>query len=164
MKTNKKRIISLIIVIIVIIAGYLVFYSQFGEDVEEKAIVTFYSEEETNLKVTCEIADSNSEILEGLMHRENLPEDSGMLFVYETPQNVSFWMKNTRIPLDMIFIHENKTVLNIEEADVQSGVSDSQLIRYRSAGPVKWVVEINQGLSALNGITNGTQVEIEYID
>ncbi len=164
MQRNRIKMILIIVIIIIICAGYLFFFNRSPDGGDQMAMVSFQTSNGNYFNVTCEIADSESEILKGLMHRENLPEFEGMLFVYDTPQNVSFWMKNTKIPLDIIFIHENKIVLNIEEADVQLGVPDSQLTRYRSDGPVKWVVEINQGLSQQNGITNGTKVEIEFID
>ena len=162
MKVKKSQFISIIAVVIIICTSYLFFYYQFGEEEERRAKVSFQTSNDLLFTVTCEIADSESERLQGLMHRENLLEDEGMLFIYEFPQNVSFWMKNTEIPLDIIFIHENGTVLNIEEADVQPDVPDSELTRYESQGPVKWVVEINQGLSVQNGISNGTKVTIEY--
>ena len=73
-------------------------------------------------------------------------------------------MKNTLIPLDMIFIDENGFVTNVEEADVEPGVPDNQLTRYSSAGPIKWVLEVNQGLAAANGIHTGTYVNITYSD
>jgi uncharacterized membrane protein (UPF0127 family) len=74
-------------------------------------------------------------------------------------------MKNTLIPLDIIFIDENRVVLNVEEAFVeQPETPDGELARYRSAGPAQWVVEINQGLSAQKGITAGTVVDIETLE
>jgi uncharacterized membrane protein (UPF0127 family) len=164
MSLNKKQLISIVVVIIIICAGYLFFFYTFGEEEEQKAMVSFRISDDTFFNITCEIADSESERNKGLMHRENLPEDEGMLFVYDNPQSQSFWMKNTLIPLDIIFIHENKTVLNVHEADLQLDVPDSNLTRYESNGSAKWVVEINQGLSAKNGITSGTKVSIKYID
>jgi uncharacterized membrane protein (UPF0127 family) len=164
MRINWKQLISIIGVIIIICAGYIYFNNQLDEVKEQMALVSFHNPDDSYFNVTCEIADSDSEHTRGLMFREELPEEEGMLFVYQTPQNVSFWMKNTKIPLDIIFISENRTVLKILEADIQPDVPDSQLVRYRSSGPIKWVVEINQGLSAHNGITNGTLVEIKYID
>lgn len=113
------------------------------------------------LNITCEVADTSYERAKGLQHREELPIKAGMLFVYEVPKEVSFIMHNMNFPLDIIFIAENGTVVNVEEAEVEEPVTPrSDLIRYCSTGEVKWVIEINQGLSQQYGIGPGTQVNI----
>ena len=122
-------------------------------------LVTFDTGDKT-ISFRCEIADSASERAKGLMYREELDTDAGMLFVFEYPQNLSFWMKNTLIPLDIIFIDESGTVINIEEAYPEPGVADDDLISYLSDRPAKWVLEVNQGTCAANGIVPGTPVSI----
>ena len=113
------------------------------------------------LNMTCEVADTYFERSEGLQHREELPVKSGMLFVFEKPREVSFIMHNMNFPLDIIFVAENGTVVNIEEAEVEEpGTPRSDLIRYSSKGDVKWVIEINQVLSQQYGIGPGTPVKI----
>ncbi len=148
------------IVLIILMFSIVGYVFIFGPDDEQLKAVSFQVNDQEVLNVTCEIASTNEERAQGLMNRDELAEDRGMLFVYDTPTEVSFWMKNTLIPLDMIFIDENGIVVNVEEADVQTGIPDSQLTHYHSDGPVKWVVEINQGLSASHGIDAGTQVYI----
>ena len=96
------------------------------------------------------------------MNRESLDNGTGMLFVFESPRTVSFWMKDTLIPLDIIFINETGYVVNIQEADPEPGVIDALLTRYPSDGPVLYVLEINQGISAAEGIVPGTYVDLEY--
>ena len=130
---------------------------------EQLAAVTFFSANSTSVVMICEVASSHEERLMGLMFREELPADEGMLFVYEYPHNVSFWMKDTFMPLDIIFLDENGTVINVEEADVEIDVSDEDLRSYCSVGPVLWVLEVNQGLCNLYGIDVGTNVSIEYL-
>ena len=90
----------------------------------------------------------------GLMFRPAMALDKGMLFVFPHPRQASFWMRNTLIPLDMLFIADDGSVVNIaERTETQSDRS------YRSTGPVRAVLEINGGLSALLGIASGDRVE-----
>ena len=130
---------------------------------EQLAVVTFSPNNSTSVAMTCEVASSPEERLMGLMFREELPVDEGMLFVYEYPHNVSFWMKNVLIPLDIIFLNESGTVINVEEADVEIDVPDEEIESYFSGGSAQYVVEINQGLCKLYGIGVGTNVSIEYL-
>ncbi len=121
--------------------------------------VTF-SVGDDDFEFRCEVADSSSERALGLMHRESLPADEGMLFVYEEPQNLTFWMKNTLVPLDIIFVDAGSHVLNICQAEPEPGVPDSELTMYRSSGPAKWAVELNRGTCEEKGIIPGTIVSI----
>ncbi len=130
---------------------------------EQLAVVTFFPANSTYVVMTCEVASSHEERLMGLMFREELPVDEGMLFVYEYPHNVSFWMKNVLIPLDIIFLNESGAVINVEKADVEIDVPDEKLRSYCSVSSVLWVVEINQGLCKLYGIGVGTNISIEYL-
>lgn len=167
---KKKKLSILIIVFVVIIAAlYMLFIEEISlteekENHQPLALVTFQLNDSASLDITCEIASNPEERSEGLMHREELPMDRGMLFVYDETTNVSYWMKNTLIPLDIIFINETGEVINVEEAEIEPDVPDNELTRYNSSAPTKWVVEINQGLSALHGIQPGTHVDIEYLD
>ena len=165
----EKNIITGAVVVTVVIVllffSYTIWYSDDNEEEPKTtAVVSFQLEDSQYFNVTCEVADEPGERNQGLMYREELPLDRGMLFVYETPKDLSFWMKNTLIPLDIIFIDENGVVLSVEEAEVEpSDTPDSELTRYRSITPAKWVVEINWGLSEQYGIGNGTQVSIQYL-
>ncbi|NIP37053.1 MAG: DUF192 domain-containing protein, partial [Thermoplasmata archaeon] len=97
-----------------------------------------------------------------LQHREDLPEGSGMLFIFDEPEPLGFIMPNMNFPLDIIFIAENGTVLNVEEAvPEEPGTPSSEYVRYLSDGEAKWVVEVNQGLSRKYGIGPGTRFVYE---
>ena len=111
--------------------------------------------------VTLEVANSPSEREHGLMYRKSLPHNHGMVFVFGNPQVQSFWMKNTLIPLDMIFVGSDGTVLNVAHADTQPNASDWQLRNYRSDGDAKYVVEMRQGFARRTGIEPGTKLVFE---
>ncbi|MFT5868151.1 MAG: uncharacterized membrane protein (UPF0127 family) [Paracoccaceae bacterium] len=98
-----------------------------------------------------EIADTAAERSLGLMNRENMASAAGMLFLYENPQTVNFWMQNTLIALDMIFVDEAGVVRRIHENAIPL---DRTAI---PGGPdILAVLEINGGMSALLGIDVGT--------
>ncbi len=92
-------------------------------------------------KITIEIAKSSQKKSEGLCCRDSLPDDHGMLFVYDQPGDYRFWMKDTKIPLDMIWIDSNKQIVHIEE-DVQPS---SYPKSFGSNDPAQYVLEINAG-------------------
>ena len=106
-----------------------------------------------------EIADDAGERALGLMHRETMAKSHGMLFVYEREQPVAFWMKNTLIPLDIIFIDSTGTVVHV--APMARPMDETPL---PSGGPVRFVLEINGGLAARLGLGEGTQVRHPQID
>ena len=101
-----------------------------------------------------EVADDPAERGQGLMFRESLPSSAGMLFIFEDPQPVGFWMENTLIPLDMLFISANGTVTRLHENAIPG---DRTTIF--GGNEVKYVLEINGGLSALLGIGEGAEVQ-----
>jgi uncharacterized membrane protein (UPF0127 family) len=127
-------------------------------DVEEVVNATFVVEGDENATVTLEVADEPEERRSGLMHRESLENDTGMIFVYPNPRQASFWMKNTLIPLDMIFVAENGTVLNVQHADPQPNASSSELETYPSDGEAKYVVELPQGFANRTGVGPGSEL------
>jgi uncharacterized membrane protein (UPF0127 family) len=99
------------------------------------------------------IADTEEERNRGLMFRSVLDEDEGMLFDFQSPRPVAFWMKNTLIPLDMIFIGADGKIVNIAE-----NTRPYSLDPVPSEGPVLAVLEIGGGLSADLGIEPGDRV------
>jgi uncharacterized protein len=117
--------------------------------------------EENRTTVNLEVANSPEERERGLMYRESLAKNHGMVFVFEAPAVQSFWMKNTLIPLDMVFVSENGTVLNVEHADTQPNASDSELRSYQSDGEAKYVVEMRRGFADRVGIEPGTKLVFE---
>ncbi len=105
-------------------------------------------------RFTVEIADDPDEQARGLMFRETLPRSSGMLFVFPRPRRAAFWMRNTLIELDMLFIAPNGTVQHIhhraqplDETSIDGG------------GGVLAVLEINGGLAKQLGIEVGSEIQ-----
>jgi uncharacterized membrane protein (UPF0127 family) len=124
--------------------------------IKEPKVTIFTSSSKVEIKV--EIADTPEKRQFGLMFREKLERNSGMLFVFEEEQYVTFWMKNTRIPLDMIFISENGTINEIKE-NVQPCEKDP-CPTYPSKFPTKYVLEVNSGFCRQNNIKVGDKVKI----
>jgi uncharacterized membrane protein (UPF0127 family) len=100
-----------------------------------------------------EIADNDAERAKGLMYRKELPEGRGMLFDFHRDQEVSFWMQNTYIPLDIIFIRGDGRILRIEE---NTEPLSTKLIPSR--GAVRAVLEVIGGTSRKLGIAPGDRV------
>lgn len=97
-----------------------------------------------------ELAETEAEKEEGLQGIKNLPDDQGMLFVYNEPQTVGFWMKDTLVPLDIIFIDEDQEVISI----YQGKPEDKTIVEEDN---VKYVLEVNQN----SGIEEGDELEFE---
>ena len=111
-----------------------------------------------DVAVEVEIVSTDTQIQRGLMFREHLPPDQGMLFLMKEEKNWPFWMRNTLIPLDMIFIKQDMTIAGIvENAEPRT---DTQ----REVGkPSLYVLEVNGGFSAAHKITEGTKVQFEGV-
>ena len=104
-------------------------------------------------KLTAEVAATDAQRMQGLMHRRMLPENRGMLFVFSYSAPQSFWMMNTYIPLSIAFIDESGAIVNI--ADMKPLTTDS----HSSAKPAKYALEMNQGWFTKRGIKAGAKVE-----
>lgn len=108
---------------------------------------------------TVEVADDAEERAQGLMNRESMAKTAGMLFVYPAPKRVGFWMKNTLIELDMIFSDRTGTVRRVHH---RAQPHDERPIMGGRA--IQYVLEINGGLAAQLGISEGSQLRHPAID
>jgi uncharacterized membrane protein (UPF0127 family) len=107
-----------------------------------------------------EIARTPSERAGGLSDREELPAGSGMLFVFETGQTPTLWMKGMRFPLDIVWIGEECIVVDAH-VDVPvplPGTADAELSLYRPAAPAAYALELNAGEVARSGVRVGDDV------
>jgi len=103
-----------------------------------------------------EIAESEESQTRGLMWRKELPSDKAMLFIFSNEQVRSFWMRNTLIPLDMIFISADKTI-----AGIVANAAPQTLSSRSVAAPSKYVLEVAGGFCEKAGVRAGSRVEIE---
>lgn len=103
--------------------------------------------------IDIEIAESDSAQARGLMQRRSLPPNSGMLFVNDTAEMRSFWMKNTPMPLDIIFVGADQKVVNI--ARRTRPFSEDMI---RSEGPAQYVVEVRAGFADRIGLTDSSRI------
>lgn len=115
---------------------------------------------EKEVKFKIELARTVEERAHGLMNREFLDEESGMLFIDENESVEYFWMKNTLIPLDIIFIDANFVVKHVcHHAEPCGNKPDIECPRYSSIFPVKYVLEIAGDLAKKLGIFESQKVE-----
>ena len=107
--------------------------------------------------ITVEVADEPREMLNGLMHRESLCENCGMIFVFLEETEQDFWMKDTLIPLDMIFIDGNNLIVDVISAEP---CKKDPCEHYIPNGKAKYVVEVNHGTFDENIIGKNVSINI----
>jgi len=108
--------------------------------------------------ISVEIPDTVEEKKQGLMYREHLDDNAGMLFVFERKGFHGFWMKNTLIPLDLIYIAENGIITEIKENFQPCKIDDCEV--YVPQYGSKYVLEVNAGFVEEKGINIGDEVVI----
>jgi hypothetical protein len=123
---------------------------------EPRVIISTKSGRQVAFQV--EIADTAAKRELGLQYRRDLADDRGMLFLFPSEQIQSFWMKNTPIPLDMIFIGSDLRIVGIVHQTVPFSTESSSV-----PAPSQFVLEIKGGLSRLKGIEVGDRVRFEEI-
>jgi uncharacterized protein len=104
-------------------------------------------------KFAVEVATTPQQMAQGLMFRRSLAPDAGMIFDFKTPSMATMWMKNTLIPLDMLFVDAQGRIVNIHERAVPGSLDTIS-----AAAPVRAVVELNGGTAARLGIRAGDRV------
>ena len=101
-----------------------------------------------------EIADDDAERERGLMFRDEMAADRGMLFVHDREQPQSYWMKNTRIPLDILYFDNSATLVS-QQRNVPPCSLGDRCPPYPSAAPARFVLELNAGQAARLGLNDG---------
>jgi len=102
--------------------------------------------------IDAQVASSDAQRMTGLMFRKEMPQQEGMLFVFDLAAQQCFWMKNTLLPLSVAFIADDGTIVNIDEMKAQT------LDSHCSARPVRYVLEMNKGWFAHRGIKAGAKL------
>jgi len=103
-------------------------------------------------RIEAQVAQAPQERQTGLMHRREMPQHEGMLFVFEQPATQCFWMRNTLLPLTAAFVADDGTIVNL--ADMKPLDESSHC----SAKPVRYVLEMNQGWFAKRGLKAGAKL------
>ena len=106
--------------------------------------------------VVAEIAQTPAERNQGLMHREYLPENAGMLFVFPDAAVRSFWMQNTYLPLDIAYMDPNFRIIDIQPMEPMTTTSVT------SRGPAMYALEVNQGWFEEHGVTVGVTPQVVF--
>lgn len=110
-------------------------------------------------QVSCEIARTDSEITTGLMFRERMDANKGMLFIMPPGSTTPFWMKNTKIPLDIIFLDENFTVINVESAEL---CVQEPCALYHPEKQYYLVLEVSRGTAAAHKAGKGARLIVSF--
>ncbi len=103
-------------------------------------------------QIDAQVAQTPAQRQIGLMHRREMPQHEGMLFVFEQPATQCFWMKNTLLPLTAAFIADDGTIVNL--ADMKPQTEDSHC----SSKPVRFVLEMNQGWFGKKNLKAGSRL------
>jgi uncharacterized membrane protein (UPF0127 family) len=165
-RQRKQRNLILIMAILALpVIGGLIYMSMpnsappiSGPQFTKQGTLTFLSEKsgEPITAIDIEIKADDSGRAEGMMWRKSMEEDQGMLFIMERAEPQSFWMRNTYIPLDILFISEDQRILNI-----RANAQPQTLSPQASQGDAKYVLEVIGGLTDKMGVQPGDSVTFE---
>ncbi|WP_062014424.1 DUF192 domain-containing protein [Aureimonas sp. AU4] len=149
LKQNKA---VLFIIAVLVVTAYFVFTS--GSQGATATLTTATGEH----AIEVEIADTDASRETGLMNRSSMPANHGMLFDFKQTRPVAMWMKNTIIPLDMLFLDERGRIVNIA-----TNAKPYSLDVIPSSGPVRYVLELNGGAAARYGAKAGDRLRHSVI-
>lgn len=108
-------------------------------------------------RVVVEVADDDAERARGLMFRDAMPRGHGMLFLHEREEPQAYWMKNTRIPLDILYFDARRRLVS-QQRDVPPCSAGDRCPAYPSAAPARYVLELNAGEAARMKLADGMEL------
>ena len=163
---NRQWLIGIGVIIVIAIAVF--FWNLIAYDTEKNSFsgikaqagldqgqLTFISPDSSRMeRILIEIAEDDYSRANGLMYREDLAENQGMLFIFEEERQQYFWMKNTPLSLDMIFVNKEHKIVNIQKYTIPYSTKS-----YGSTGPALYVVEVVAGYCDQRGIEAGWSIE-----
>ena len=166
-----KKVVSIILVIVLVFGGLfstgiLNFSKNSTEPITENSTDNLTVEEppfkkegeltflKNQGKLTIEIADNEAETTQGLMYRRTMPDSCGMVFIFTDSKPRSFWMKNTYLPLDILYLDESKKIVTIQAN--RTPFSEEEIPSFEDA---KYVLEVNAGYCKRKGIEKGDVVK-----
>jgi uncharacterized membrane protein (UPF0127 family) len=144
---SGRRILLFLCCLLCLIGGA----AQAKEPVLEALTVTTAAGKVIDYRI--EVAKTPTQMQRGLMFRDTMPADQGMMFIYVPARTARMWMKNTILSLDMLFVDEDGIIINIAENTTPYSVDTIS-----SAGPVRAVIELNAGQVATHGIAAGDRI------
>lgn len=163
-----KQVLNISILILFLSTIFTSCNDEKKDEVIETDPITFSKEAEVYLikasgdtlkKLYVELAESDYEHQTGLMYRESMDKDQGMLFIYESERIRSFYMKNTYIPLDIIYYSADSTLVSIQKNAIPRNETSLP-----SEAPTQFILEINAGLSDQWGIEQGDKFSVKRVD
>ena len=104
-----------------------------------------------------EVADDDDERARGLMYRDAMPEDSGMLFIHDAEEPQAYWMKNTKIPLDILYFDDSRKLVS-QQRDIPPCLLGDRCPSYPSNAPARYVLELNAGEAARLKLQDGAEL------
>ena len=149
------------VILVVAVAAFFIFSEFLKKDEKDPdymfrkdGVLTFYdSTGVVKTKAEIQIADNEFEEELGLMYRKQMDENKGMLFIFPYSKIQTFWMRNTFIPLDMIFVNPDKKIVTIQKNT--KILSDST---YSSTAPAQYVIEVDAGFCDMHNIKDGDKI------
>lgn len=166
-KSNRKTYLIALLIVTIGLVVYFLLQSDDKPEIPEQneamnipfkkqgeLFFTSGQKGDTLTVIDIEVADNNQLRARGLMYRSSIPENAGMLFIQDLEELQSFWMKNTYISLDILFVNAEKKIVTIH-----ANTTPLKEWSYASTEPALYVVEVNAGFTSRHGISTGDEIQ-----